>query len=309
MQLEASGGMLLLAAAVGAMIFKNSPFGENYVAILQTIAEIRIGSFGLDKPLFLWINEGLMAVFFFLVGMEIKRESIEGYLTDRRQIVLPAIAAVGGMVVPAMIYVLGNLSNPEGLSGWAIPTDIAFALGVLALLGSRVPLTLKVFLMTLAVLDDLGAIVFIAVFYTSNLSISALLLAAFATAALIAMNIAGVRRPAPYILVGITLWVCVLESGVHATLAGVITGLAIPGKDTKDGSIPPLRHLVHELHPWVAFAVLPIFAFANAGVALEGFNLERMLSPVPLGILLGLMVGKPLGVFCFSYLAIKFKLA
>lgn len=311
MQLEASGGMLLLVAAVGAMIFKNSPFGENYIAILQTTAEIRIGSFGLDKPLFLWINDGLMAVFFFLVGMEIKREAIEGYLADRRQIVLPAIAAVGGMMVPAMIYVLCNLSNPEGLSGWAIPTatDIAFALGVLALLGSRVPLTLKVFLMTLAVLDDLGAIVFIAVFYTSNLSISALSLAAFASMVLIILNIAGVRRTAPYILAGIILWVCVLESGVHATLAGVITGLAIPGKATKDGSIPPLRHLVHELHPWVAFAVLPIFAFANAGIALEGFNLERILSPVPIGILLGLMIGKPLGVFFFSYLAIKLKLA
>ncbi len=243
-----------------------------------------------------------MAVFFFLVGLEIKREMLAGQLSDPRQVILPAIAAVGGMAVPALIYTAFNLGDPVALEGWAIPTatDIAFALGVLALLGDRVPLSLKVFLTALAILDDMGAILIIAAFYTSNLSPTMLLLALVGTGTLVILNRARVSSTAPYILVGIFLWVCVLKSGVHATLAGVALGLAIPLRDPRDPERSPLRELEHRLHPWVAYGILPLFAFANAGVSFTGLTPASLLEPIPLGIALGLLLGKTVGVFSFS---------
>lgn len=306
-QLEAAGGLLLLLAAVCAILLRNSPLGDGYSQLLSLVGEVRIGSIGLEKPLLLWINDGLMAVFFFLVSLEIKREITDGHLSDRSRLVLPAIAAMGGMLVPALIYVMVTFKYPEYRGGWAIPTatDIAFAMGVLSLLGNRVPLALKVFLMTLAVLDDLGAILVIAFFYTSELSFHSLWLATLACAFLIFLNRTGVSRVAPYIVTGIVLWTFVLESGVHATLAGVITGLAIPGRSKSDTKASPLSHIVHELHPWVAFGILPLFAFANAGVLFDSFSAEKILAPVPLGILMGFVIGKPLGVYLFSTLAIN----
>ena len=252
-----------------------------------------------------------MAIFFLLVGLEIKREIVMGELSDTAKVALPAIAAVGGMVVPAAIYAWVNWGDPVGIRGWAIPsaTDIAFALGVLSLFGERVPVGLKIFLMTLAVLDDLGAIVIIALFYTSDLSVQALLLAGLALVVLLVLNRFGVTRIAPYILVGLVLWTCVLKSGVHATLAGVVTAMFIPARNPSDPAHPPLTRLEHALHPWVAFGILPIFAFANAGVSLEGLSFSDLLQPIPLGIALGLVVGKQLGVFTFAWLAVKLGLA
>jgi NhaA family Na+:H+ antiporter len=265
-----------------------------------------------DKTLLIWINDLLMAIFFLLVGLEIKREIVVGELSDPSRVALPAVAAVGGMLVPAAIYAWFNWYDPVGIRGWAIPsaTDIAFALGVLSLFGARVPLGLKVFLMTLAVLDDLGAIVVIALFYTSDLSLEALLLASIAIAALAGLNRSGVRRIAPYVLVGTVLWACVLKSGVHATLAGVVTAMFVPTAAAHDGDEPPpASRLEHSLHPWVAFGILPLFAFANAGVDFEGLSVDDLLDPIPLGILLGLFVGKQAGVFAFAWIAVKSGLA
>lgn len=307
MQLESAGGLLLLVATILAMLVKNSPLSDLYQSFLMISGEVRIGAVSVEKPLFLWVNDLWMAVFFFLVGMEIKREFLEGYLSDRKQLALPGIAALGGMLVPAVIYASLNRGDPADLQGWAIPTatDIAFALGVLALLGNRVPLTLKVFLMTLAILDDLGAIVVIAIFYTSNLSVTSLVLAGVVVAVLFALNRFKVTHPAAFVIAGIVLWVCVLKSGVHATLAGVVTALAIPGRASQPGQESMLRELIHMLHPWVAFAILPLFAFVNAGVALGGFDPNLLLGSVPLGIMLGLIVGKQLGVFGFIWIAVK----
>ena len=309
--LESSSGLVLMAAMVLAMVVKNSPLSQSYQALLMLEGEVRLGNFALQKPLLLWVNDLWMAVFFFLVGMEIKREWIEGYLSDRSQIALPAIGALGGIVVPAAIYVSLNWGDPTALKGWAVPTatDIAFALGVLALLGSRVPVGLKVFLMTLAVLDDLAAIILIAIFYTTQLSIGSLLLAGIAVTMLIALNRAGVTRIAAYVLVGIALWICVLKSGVHSTLAGVALAMAIPGRARHPDEVPPLRHLIHILHPWVAFGVLPAFAFVNAGIDFEELRWERLLGNVPLGIALGLLLGKQIGVFVFSWLTIRLGFA
>jgi NhaA family Na+:H+ antiporter len=311
MKLESSGGLILMAAMVLAMVVKNSPLAASYQALLLLEGEIRLGDLSIQKPLLLWVNDLWMAIFFFLVGMEIKREWIEGHLSDRSQIALPAIAALGGIAVPASIYAAFNWGDPVALQGWAVPTatDIAFALGVLALLGSRVPVGLKVFLMTLAVLDDLAAIIVIAVLYTSQLSLSSLLLAGLAIAALVTMNRTGVVRIAAYVLVGAALWVFVLKSGVHATLAGVALAMAIPGKAKSPGEIPPLRHLIHVLHPWVAFGILPAFAFVNAGIDFGELKWERVLGSVPVGIALGLFFGKPIGVFVFSWAAIKLGVA
>jgi NhaA family Na+:H+ antiporter len=253
-----------------------------------------------------------MAIFFLLVGLEIKREVVAGELSERAKVALPAIAALGGMIVPASIYAWFNWHDPVGLRGWAIPsaTDIAFALGVLSLFGERVPVGLKIFLMTLAVLDDLGAIVIIALFYSSDLSLQALTLAGIALAGLFVLNRAGVTRVAPYVLVGTALWVFVLKSGVHATLAGVVTALFVPATDDLGHpGHPPSQRLEHALHPWVAFGILPLFAFANAGVNLSGMSLGKLLEPIPLGILLGLFVGKQVGVFTFAWLAVKSGLA
>jgi NhaA family Na+:H+ antiporter len=273
---------------------------------------VQLGDFVLDKPLVVWVKDLLMAIFFLLVGLEIKREVVMGELSDSSKVALPAIAALGGMIVPAAIYAALNWNDPVGIRGWAIPsaTDIAFALGVLSLLGERVPVGLKIFLMTLAVLDDLGAIVIIALFYTDGLSLTALMLAGLAVAALFALNRFGVVRIAPYMLVGSVLWLCVLKSGVHATLAGVVAALFVPATGLAgDREHSPLRRLEHSLHPWVAFGILPIFAFSNAGVALEGMSLRDLLQPIPLGIMLGLFVGKQVGVFTFAWAAVKLGIA
>ena len=311
LQLESAGGILLVGAAVVAMILVNSPLAWLYNYLLEVPVAIRIGGFEINKPMLLWINDGLMAVFFFLVGLELKREIMEGDLAQPSQAVLPAFAAIGGMAVPAIIYAWFNWHDPVTLHGWAIPaaTDIAFALGVLLLLGKRVPTALKVFLMTLAILDDLGAIVIIAIFYTANLSLGSLVVALSALAVLIAMNRRGVVSLPAYVLVGLIMWASVLKSGVHATLAGVALAAVIPMRDAANPKHSPLRELEHELHPSVAYAIVPIFAFANAGVSLEGVQLSTLLEPVPLGIAAGLFFGKQIGVFLFSWLAVQVGMA
>jgi NhaA family Na+:H+ antiporter len=308
-QMEASSGLLLIAGAVLALIVNNSPLSALYQGFLDTQVVAQIGALKIDKPLLLWINDGLMALFFLLIGLEVKREVLAGQLSNPAQIVLPGAAAVGGMLVPALIYWWLNHNDSAALAGWAIPTatDIAFALGVLALLGNRVPTSLKLFLMTLAIIDDLGAIVIIALFYTSELSSMALLLAAACLVVLIGMNRLGVGRLAPYLLVGAVLWVCVLKSGVHATLAGVALAFCIP---LRTGNKPaPLATLEHALHPWVAYAILPLFAFANAGLSLKGVTLDSFTHHVPMGIAAGLLLGKTVGVFGLTWLAIKTGMA
>ena len=299
----------MIAAAALALIINNSPLSWLYNAFLETPVEARIGALHIAKPLLLWINDGLMALFFLVIGLEVKREVLEGHLSKPSQIVLPGAAAIGGMVVPALIYVALNTGNAEALNGWAIPmaTDIAFALGVLALLGKRVPVSLKLFLMTLAIIDDLGAIIVIALVYSGELSQLSLILAAVSIIALIAMNRSGVSRLAPYLLVGLVLWVCVLKSGVHATLAGVVLAFCIPLRTSSKSS--PLLTLEHGLHPWVAYGILPLFAFANAGVSLAGVTMESFTHPVPLGIAAGLLLGKTLGVFGLTWLAVKTRMA
>jgi NhaA family Na+:H+ antiporter len=306
LHLEAAGGLVLMATSVLAMVVANSPLASWYDALLSVPLEVRVGSFGIGKPLLLWINDGLMAVFFFLVGMELKREVMEGHLSSPSQASLPAFAAAGGMLVPAAIYVAFNQGDAAAMKGWAIPmaTDIAFALGVLSLLGDRVPAALKAFLLSVAIFDDLGAILVIAIFYTAELSAGALAFAALSLVVLFALNRAGVTRPAAYLVVGIPLWVAVLKSGVHATLAGVASALFIPLAATREGrGFSPLRDLEHALHPWVAFGVLPVFAFANAGVPVLGLSFADLLHPVPLGIALGLVVGKLVGFAGASWLA------
>ena len=302
LRLEAAGGIILLFTALLAVILDNSPLAWLYDGLLATPVEVRVGALELAKPLLLWINDGLMAVFFFLVGLEIKREVLRGHLSSWEQASLPAFGAFGGMAVPALIYVAINWGNPATLNGWAIPaaTDIAFALGILSLLGNRVPIALKVFLLALAIIDDLGAIIIIALFYTADLSLSALAIAAVCLAALLTLNLCNVTRVAAYVIVGVILWVGVLKSGVHATLAGVVLALAIP-LEVKRGGRSPLEELEHKLHPWVAFGIMPLFAFANAGVSFSGMSFGSLLDPLPLGILAGLFIGKQLGVFAFTY--------
>jgi NhaA family Na+:H+ antiporter len=311
LKLESAGGLLLVAAAALALICSNSPLRHAYDDLLKIPVEMRFGSFALAKPLLLWINDGLMAIFFLLVGLEVKREVIEGELSTPAQIVLPVAAGLGGMIVPAVIYFIFNRGNAAALNGWAIPTatDIAFALGVLSLLGKRVPVSLKIFLTAVAIADDLGAIVIIALFYTAELSIAMLFLAAVAIAVLIALNLQKVTRIAPYVMVGVILWVFVLKSGVHATLAGVAIAFAVPLKTTDAQGTAPLHQLEHSLHPWVAFGVLPIFAFANAGVSFAGVTLTALAEPLPLGIAVGLFAGKLVGVFGASAMLIRLGLA
>jgi NhaA family Na+:H+ antiporter len=308
---EAAGGVALLLAALAALIASNSPLASLYGGFLDTHVGIRVGPLAIDKPLLLWINDGLMAVFFFLVGLEIKRELLRGELSTFGQAVLPALAAVGGMAVPALIYTAINAGDPGALKGWAIPTatDIAFSVGVLALLGSRVPSSLKVFLLAVAIIDDLGAIVIIALFYTEHLSLASLIAATLGVVVLCVLNARGVMRPAPYVLTGIFIWVCVLKSGVHATLAGVVVALAIPLRSGASGQVSLLEQLEESLHPWVAFAVLPLFAFANAGVSLQGLSLAKLLEPVPLGIAAGLFPGKMIGILGATWLAVAAGLA
>lgn len=309
LRLESAPGIVLVGAATLALLANNSPLAPWYDALLDTPASVRVGALGIDKPLLLWINDGLMAVFFLLVGLEIKREMLEGELSGPGQLLLPAVAALAGMLVPAGIFAWINRGDPTALSGWAIPsaTDIAFALGVLSLLGSRVPVSLKVLLTAIAVLDDLGAIVIIAIFYTADLSTTSLVLAAIALTGLLVLNRSGVRHLGPYIIVGIFLWTCVLKSGVHATLAGVALGLSIPLRDESDPQRSPLRELEHALHSWVGFGILPIFAFANAGVSFTGIGMERLVAPVPLGIALGLFIGKQIGIFGAVYALVKLR--
>jgi NhaA family Na+:H+ antiporter len=299
LKLESAGGILLLAAAALALILSNSPLASLYEALLELHLGPTLGPLSLEKSLLHWINDGLMAVFFFLVGLEIKREVVEGELSSARQVALPGLCAVGGMLAPALVYLAFNWTVPENHAGWAIPaaTDIAFAMGVMALLGKRVPEGLKIFLLALAIIDDLGAIVIIAIFYTADLSLLSLGLAALGILGLVLLNRFGVLRLTPYILLGVFVWVCVLKSGVHATLAGVALAFAIPLKVDGPREQAPLRRCEHALHPWVTFAIMPIFAFANAGVPLGGgIGLQAFMQPLGLGIAGGLFIGKQLGV-------------
>ena len=312
-QKESSSGVLLIVATILALIFSNTLLAPYYEAFLHVPVSIQLGSLSLDKSLHHWVNDGLMAIFFFLIGLEVKREVLEGHLSSISQVTLPIVAAIGGMAVPALIYLYLNGDNPLAANGWAIPTatDIAFALGILSLLGKRVPLSLKVFLMALAIIDDLGAIVIIALFYTVDLSTLSITVASVALAILIVMNRMGVLRKSAYFIVGLVLWVSVLKSGVHATLAGVALAFTIPlyGKLENGETISPLKTLEHDLHYWVAFFILPIFAFTNAGVNITEISLNQMSGSVPLGIMLGLFLGKQLGVFGLSWLVIKLGFA
>ena len=303
---EAASGIALMLAAALALILANSPFAASYDLLLSTHGSVRIGDFGIDKPLLLWINDGLMAIFFLLVGLEIKREVIGGELSDRKRALLPAAAAIGGMIIPALTYLGFTWNTPGAASGWAIPsaTDIAFSLGVMALLGSRVPASLKLFLTALAIIDDLGAIVIIAVFYTEELSWVSIDVALAALAVLLFLNLAGVQRVIWYLLVGLVLWVFVLKSGVHATLAGVALALAIPFKEGPAGGSPLIR-IEHELAPWVGFGILPLFGFANAGLSFAELPPASLLGSVPLGIAAGLFFGKQIGVFGSAALVIR----
>ncbi len=310
---ESASGILLIITTILALVLSNTFMSPIYQLFLHIPVEIRIGALHLDKSLYHWVNDGLMAIFFLLIGLEVKREILEGHLSTVKQIALPGIAAVGGMVVPAVIYLAFNSNNPIAANGWAIPTatDIAFALGILSLLGKRVPISLKIFLMALAIIDDLGAIVIIAVFYTTNLSILSIVIALISLVFLIILNGFGVIKKAAYFIIGAVLWVSVLKSGVHATLAGVALAFTIPlnAKDKNGQKVSPLKEIEHNLHFWVAFFILPLFAFVNAGVDITQISFSQMSGPVPLGIILGLFAGKQLGVFGFSWVAIKLKLA
>jgi NhaA family Na+:H+ antiporter len=307
LKFEGAGGVLLIIAAAIALICDNSPLSPLYASFLETPVAIQIGTFSLAKPLLLWINDGLMAIFFFLVGLEIKREFVEGELSTPSQAALPIVAAIGGMALPAVIYAYINWESPQNLNGWAIPaaTDIAFALAIITLVGSRVPLALKVLLTAIAIIDDLGAIVIIAIFYTGNLSLASLAFAGVAVVVLFALNRFRVVSIAAYILVGIVLWVCVLKSGVHATLAGVVLAMAIPIRGRAPDAPSPLRHLEHVLHPWVSYLILPVFGFANAGVSFAGMTWSSFLDPVAFGIAAGLFIGKQIGIFGTIWLAVK----
>ena len=309
LRLESAGGLLLVGAAVLAVLFANSPLSELYNYVLELQLTVMLGGLGVSKPLLLWINDGLMAVFFMLVGLELKREVVEGQLSRPDQVVLPALAAVGGLVVPALIYWFVNRGNAEGMNGWAVPTatDIAFALAILSLLGSRVPASLKIFLTTIAIFDDLAAIIIIAVFYSADLSGTALATAGAGIAVLLILNRLGVQHLAAYLITGVFIWLFVLKSGVHATLAGIVVAAFIPLKSCDEHS--PSRHLEHILHPWVAYGVLPIFAFANAGISFAGIGGDVLLGTVSTGIFLGLFFGKQIGVFGFTALAIGLGIA
>ncbi|MBA1231950.1 Na+/H+ antiporter NhaA [Pseudomonas viridiflava] len=300
---ESAGGLVLMASALIALIVANSPLADGYFSTLHTV----VAGLSVEH----WINDGLMAIFFMLVGLEIKREMLAGQLASWSQRALPGFAALGGMIVPALIYLAINWGSSETIGGWAIPaaTDIAFALGVLSLLGKRVPLSLKIFLSALAILDDLGAVLIIALFYTSDLSVPMLLAALGSIAVLIALNRSGVRKLLPYLVVGALLWFFMLQSGVHATLAGVALALCIPLGKPDEEARSPLLYLEEKLHPWVAFAVVPVFGFANAGVSLSGVTVDTLLQPVPLGVALGLLIGKQVGIFALAALAIRAGLA
>tara|TARA_B110000285_G_C15085276_1_gene595856 strand:- start:443 stop:1615 length:1173 start_codon:yes stop_codon:yes gene_type:complete len=309
-KLESASGLILLFAATIALLISNSNYESLYFNTLQKYISLGIGSFSLKLSIIHWINDVLMTIFFFLVSLEIKREMVDGELSNPKQALLPIIGAVGGMVVPALIYIIININSPETLNGWAIPsaTDIAFSLGVLSLLGKRVPISLKIFLTALAIIDDLGAIVIIAFFYSGNIEVYYLLLMLAAVLVLVVLNKFNVRNFIPYLLIGVLLWEFTHQSGIHATIAGVLLALLIP-HDKKNKKKSLLLKLEHTIAPYVAFIIMPIFAFANAGVSLKGISLSTLLNPVPLGILCGLFFGKQIGVFLFAYLSVKFNLA
>ena len=311
MQLEASGGIALFFMAVLALIIDNSPASIYYHQFFSTTISLQWDDHALTKPVLLWINDGFMVIFFLLVGLEIKRELFEGELNSVAKALLPAIAAAGGMMVPALIYVAFNAGDSEALRGWAIPTatDIAFSLGILSLLGSRIPPSLKIFLMALAIFDDIGAVIVIAIFYTHDISLLSLSLAIVLMGVLLLMNRLRVTSYLPYFIVGIILWVCVLKSGVHATLTGIALAFAIPLRDRVRPNHLPAAELIKSLHPWVAFAILPIFAFANAGISFKGFTFQHFLGPISMGIALGLLIGKQVGIGGAAWLAIKSKIA
>jgi len=313
MNKESSAGILLIFVTILALFLQNGFLTEFYTNFLHTPVEIRFGNLQIAKPLLLWVNDGLMAIFFFIIGLEVKREVMEGHLSSLKQIALPGIAAVGGMIIPALVFIMFNKGESFAMNGWAVPTatDIAFALGILSLLGPRVPVSLKIFLMALAIIDDLGAIVIIALFYTAELSTVSITISAIALIILFIMNRMDVAIKSAYIVVGIVLWVSVLKSGVHATLAGVTLAFMIPlaSKDKEGNSFSMAKEMEHDLHKWVAFFILPLFAFVNAGVDLKSISIDEMFGPVPMGIMLGLFIGKQVGVFGFSWLAIKMGIA
>ena len=308
---DSAGGVLLVFMTMVAMVLANSPFVGFYEDFLATPVQVRVGDLNIAKPLLLWINDGLMAIFFFLIGLEIKREVLTGSLSSPSQVVLPGIAAVAGIAAPALVYLWFNGQDAVAIEGWAIPsaTDIAFALGVFTLFGSRVPLSLKLFLLSVAIFDDIGAIMIIALFYSSDLSTLSLIVAGSGLLTLFAFNRLSVRSQAAYIIVGTVVWVAVLKSGVHATLAGFAIAWFIPLKLKNNSGHEMLPHLEHSLHPWVSFIILPLFAFANAGISLTGVSLDALLNPVPLGIAAGLFIGKQVGIFGACWLAIKLGLA
>ena len=306
---ESAGGIVLIAAAALALLAANTVFARGYFDLLEIPLSVSMGTFAIDKPLLLWINDGLMAIFFFLVGLEVKREVVEGQLSTWNKASLPLFAAIGGMAAPALVFLALNWNHPENISGWAIPaaTDIAFALGILSLLGPRVPVALKALLLAIAVIDDIGAITIIALFYSGMIDTGMLAGGALALAGMVVFNRFRVGSSIPYILLGLILWVFVLKSGVHATLAGVAAAMTIP-MTARDGS-EPLERMEHALHPWVAFLVIPIFGFANAGVSMIGLEPSDLLAPLPLGIALGLLVGKQVGIFGLAWVAVKMRLA
>jgi len=308
---EVAGGLLLCITAILALIIANSPMESLYQSILDLPISVKAGDFKIDKPLLLWVNDGLMAIFFFLVGLELKREFMEGELSNTKKVALPALGALGGMLIPAIIYAALNYNDPIAFHGWAIPaaTDIAFALGVLALLGSRVPISLKILLTSIAIFDDIGAIIIIALFYTSKLSLTAMSIAALCCIVLFFLNRSGSTQKSLYILLGIIMWVALLKSGVHATLGGIILAFFIPMNDKDHPDRSPLKMMEHDLHYVVAFFILPVFAFCNAGVNFSGVGIEQVTHSVPLGIAAGLFIGKQLGVFAFCWLGIKLGLA
>lgn len=311
LQLESASGVLLLVATILAIICSNTALSGWYIDFLSVNFTISVGSFALSKPILLWINDGLMAIFFLLVGLELKRECLQGQLRGIQQITLPLIAAVAGVAVPALMYCIATRGDVDAQVGWAIPTatDIAFALGILSLFGSKIPLTLRLFLMALAIIDDIAAIMIIAIFHTSDLSVNALMMAGFLMALLFVVNRFGVRNLIVYVFLGILLWISVLKSGVHATLAGVVVGLAVPLKTGEGREASPLVRLEKDLHPWVAFLIMPLFAFANAGLSFAGMSWDILLSPVVRGIIGGLFVGKQIGILGAVWIVVKLGIA
>lgn len=307
LKLEAAGGIILIIAALTALILANTPLSVYYDLLLSTPVAVQVGTLEVAKPLLLWINDGLMAIFFFLVGLELKRELLEGELSELENILMPAIGAVGGILVPGLIYTWANWGNDVAMQGWAIPTatDIAFALGILSLLGSRIPTSVKIFLTSLAIFDDIAAIVIIAIFYTDNISTLALYFVIMCLPILLYLNLRGTDTKFPFILIGTLMWIAMLKSGIHATLTGVIVALFIPLRSAKGSKDSMLKSLEHDLHGTVAFFVLPLFAFANAGISLSNVGAEQLLHPVPMGIALGLFLGKQLGIFSLCWIAIR----